>query len=183
MKSNIHKWDAWYGNLKKIQLFYVKTITYELGKKFLTDCNIVEDWGTGGGGFKTYRKNAIGVDGSDTQFAEKKFIDLTTYISVCDGIFMRHVLEHNYEWQKILQNAIMSATKKICVVLFIPFNDFETKQIAYNSIGVPDLSIGRYEFYNIIKEYPDFKYTSEELKTDTQYNYEQIIYMEKINLK
>lgn len=180
MESNVHKWDGWYNKLNNT-LFYGKTVTYELGSKFLEDCKVVEDWGTGGGGFKSYRPDAIGVDGSNTPFADKKFIDLTDYISECDGIFMRHILEHNYEWQKILHNALKSARKKICLVMFIPFSDFETKQLAYNSIKVPDLSISRYEFYDIIKQYPDFKYSAEEFKTDTQYKYEQIIYIEKID--
>lgn len=180
METNIHKWDNIFNKLNKNPLFYGKTITYELGNEFLSDCNVVEDWGTGGGGFKSYRQNAIGVDGSNTPFADKKFIDLRNYISECDGIFMRHVLEHNYEWEKILHNVLKSAKKKICLIMFIPFSDAKTKQLAFNSIGVPDLSISKYEFYNILKEYPEFTYRSEELKTDTQYKYEQIIYIEKI---
>jgi hypothetical protein len=183
IESNVHKWDRGYSNLNNIPMFYGKTVTYELGNEFLKDCQVVEDWGTGGGGFKEYRKNAIGVDGSNTPFADKKFIDLTNCISNCDGIYMRHVLEHNYEWQKILHNAMKSARKKICLVMFIPFSDFETKQLAFNSIGVPDLSISKHEFYDIIKQYPDFKFDGKELKTNTQYGYEQIIYIEKQNKK
>jgi hypothetical protein len=181
VNSNVGKWNGWYSKLDNKPMFYGNTITYQLGYEFLNDCEIVEDWGTGGGGFKDYRKNAIGVDGSDTPFADKKFIDLTNYISNCDGIYMRHVLEHNYEWQKILNNAIKSATKKVCVVMFIPFSEDDTKLLRNNSIDVPDLSISKAEFYNIIKQYPNIQYESVEYVTKTQYNYEQIIYIKKLD--
>jgi hypothetical protein len=181
MESNVSKWDKWFAYIKlgDEPFFYGKTITYELGHEFLKDCKTVEDWGTGGGGFKSYRKDAIGVDGSNTPFAQKKFVDLVNYVSNCDGIFMRHVLEHNYEWDKILHNAIKSANKKICVVMFIPFNDDETKQLAFNSIGVPDLAISKNKFYSILQEYSNIKYSCVNYKTETQYGYEQIIYIEK----
>jgi hypothetical protein len=184
VESNVGKWNNWFSYIKldvnKEPFFYGKTITYELGNEFLKDCKIVEDWGTGGGGFKSFRKDAIGVDGSDTPFAEKKFIDLVNYITNCDGIFMRHVLEHNYDWQKILHNMIKSANKKICIIMFIPFSDDDTKQLAFNSIGVPDLSISKNEFYSILQQITNIKYSNVEYKTETQYGYEQIIYIEKI---
>ena len=90
---------------------------------------------------------------------------------------MRHVLEHNYDWQKILHNAIKSANK-ICIVMFIPFNDGDDKELAFNSIGVPDLSISKSVFYAILQQY-NVKYRNEKYKTETQYNYEEIIYIEK----
>jgi hypothetical protein len=39
---------------------------------------------------------------------------------------LRHVLEHSYDWQKILDNAVASFTKRLCIVLFTPFVDQTT---------------------------------------------------------
>ena len=78
----------------------------------LKDCKIIEDWGCGMGWFKQFVKSKyIGLDGSKTPHSDKK-VDLTKYKSSVDGIFMRHILEHNFEWEKILRNACQSFTKK-----------------------------------------------------------------------
>jgi hypothetical protein len=37
-------------------------------------------------------------------------VDLAHYRSNVPGIFMRHILEHNYEWARILDNALASFT-------------------------------------------------------------------------
>jgi hypothetical protein len=58
---------------------------------------------------------------------------------------MRHVIEHNYSWKEILDNAINSFTKKFCLILFTPFGP-ETREIAHNrahGVDVPDLSFCR----------------------------------------
>jgi hypothetical protein len=110
------KWNTWYKDLTidNIGSFrYGNTETYNLGYNFLKDCNIIEDWGCGVGGFKKNFINNdlnkyIGIDGSKTPFADIK-TDLTQYISNTDGIFMRHILEHNYEWKKILENAFLQS--------------------------------------------------------------------------
>src|SRR5262249_21544228 len=99
---------------------FADTATYRLGAKFLEDCAVVEDWGVGAGGFKRYRPDAIGIDGSKTPFADK-IVDLVSYRSNVDGIFIRHVLEHNYDWPRILDNPLHSA-KKVCVLFFVPFS-------------------------------------------------------------
>lgn len=154
--SNVNKWNGWYSDLDEdLSAFrYGDTLTYELGAKFLQDCNTIEDWGTGAGGFKRFVPTAIGVDGSDTPHADKKFIDLVTYVSQCDGIFMRHVLEHNYEWESILRNAVASATRKLCVVLFTPMSNTDTIELNHNAVhgvDVPDLSLSAGVLFDIIK--------------------------------
>lgn len=158
-------------------LYYGDKLTYQLGAGFLADCKTVEDWGTGGGAFKTFRPDAIGVDGSKTPFADKT-ADLQKYVSNCEGVFMRHILEHNYNWQKILTNAIKSASKKICIVFFIPLSQSETKEIAFNKIGVPDLSISESEFNIILHKNKVTAYTTEHA-TNTQYSFEKIFYIKK----
>ena len=181
-ESVINKWDDCYKNLtteNPTSLFYGDTITYKLAHEFLLDCPIVEDWGVGSGGFLRYRKDAIGVDGSDTCFAYKKFVDLTDYKTECDGIHIRHVLEHNYKWEKILSNAIISAKQKICIVLFVPFSESETKELTVYSNGIPDLSLNKEKFFSKINEYKPKSIEIEELETDTQYKKEILIKITK----
>ena len=147
-ESNISKWDGWYENVNSeiMSAFrYADTITYRMAAAFMVDVKEVEDWGCGTGGFKRfYRGKYTGIDGSRTPFADK-IVDLCNYESNVDGIVIRHVLEHNYQWEKILEAAVRSFTKKLCVILFTPFSD-TTKEIAHNrqhGVDVPDLSFCR----------------------------------------
>ena len=180
------KWNKWYENITidDVCFRYGNTETYDLGYTFLKECKTIEDWGCGIGGFKTrFEKenvnNYIGVDGSKTPFADIK-ADLTTYISNVDGIFMRHILEHNYDWKTILENACKSFTHKMCLVLFTPFSN-ETKEIAHNmnyGVDVPDLSLSKNEIINIFDKY-NIKHTLITMNTQTQYNIEHIFYLTK----
>lgn len=182
--SNVGKWDQWYENLSSTPgaFKYSDTVTYELGSTFLRDCRIVEDWGTGAGGFKRFRPDAIGVDGSNTPHAEKKYVDLVKYTSECDGIFMRHVLEHNYQWAAVLRNALRSATRKLCIVLFTPIVETASKEIAHNKIhgvDVPDISLGREELGSVLKEFGLKEVKIGQIESATGYGLEYILYIEK----
>jgi hypothetical protein len=181
------KWNDWYKNLSLDlcgSFRYGETITYELGYIYLQDCDKIEDWGCGAGGFKRFFVNDntnkyIGIDGSKTPFADIK-TDLTTYSSNVDGIFMRHVLEHNYDWKLILENTCKSFTKKMCLVLFTPFSD-ETIQIAHNlqnGVDVPDISFDKNELINIFEKY-HINYELSTLTTQTGYNIEHVFYLQK----
>ena len=181
--SNVNKWNIWYKDLPNdpSSFRYGDTLTYELGATFLEECKTVEDWGTGAGGFKRYMPTAIGVDGSDTPHAEKKFVDLATYTSECEGIFMRHVLEHNYEWESVLTNAVNSATKKLCIVLFTPLSE-STVELAHNlkiGVDVPDLSLSKLKFEEIVNSVNPTSIRYEKYSTKTGYNEETIVYIEK----
>lgn len=132
--QNIHsgfgKWDDWYKNAKAGSpnaFRYSETISYNKCADFLQDVKEVEDWGCGMAGFKNHCKTKyIGIDGSHTPFADS-IQDLCLYRSSAEGIMMRHVLEHNYQWKKILLNAIYSFNKKICLVIFTPFSEKQNK--------------------------------------------------------
>jgi hypothetical protein len=70
---------------------------------------------------------------------------LCTYKSNAPGILVRHVLEHNYDWEKILSSAIQSFQRKLCLILFTPFAE-QTAAIVHDrkiEIDVPDLSFRR----------------------------------------
>jgi glycosyltransferase involved in cell wall biosynthesis len=147
-ESSVGKWDEWYKDLRPESMGsfrYGDTVTYRIASAFLADVGEVEDWGCGAGGFKRfYRGRYIGIDGSRTPFADR-VVDLCTYASHVEGIVMRHVLEHNYRWQEILDAAVRSFTRKFCLILFTPFAE-RTQQIAHNKqhgVDVPDLSFSR----------------------------------------
>jgi hypothetical protein len=102
-----------------------------MAAEYLADADTVEDWGCGSGGFRLFCKtNYIGLDGSVTPFADK-VVDLCNYTSSADGILLRHVLEHNVEWERILRNAVASFQKKLCIILFTPLGR-RTRTITYD---------------------------------------------------
>lgn len=182
------KWNNWYGHLTQNDIGsfrYGDTETYKLGYNFLQSCDNIEDWGCGTGGFKqlfiTNEKldKYKGIDGSKTPFSDIK-VDLTQYISQIDGIYMRHVLEHNYEWNIILENACQSFKQKMCLVLFTPFSN-GVKEIAHNlnhGVDVPDLSLDKNELIAIFEKH-NITYELISIKSNTGYNVEHIFYLKK----
>jgi hypothetical protein len=160
---------------------YSDTVTYEKGFNWLKCCQVIEDWGCGAGGFKRFFTNVknqyIGIDGSITPFSNVK-ADLVTYKSNVPGIYMRHILEHNYEWRKVLENALQSFTERFCLVLFTPFTD-ATKEIAHNlphGVDVPDIAFSKDEITKIISD-NGCVFTLESFGTDTGYGVEHIFYI------
>ncbi len=138
--SNVGLWDEMFAGAKEPMPF-ADTATYELGARWLEDLD-VEDWGCGLG----WMRNLIpperyrGIDGSRSKFADE-IVDLTEYRSRTPGLFMRHVLEHDPQWQKVLDNAIASFTERMFLVLFTPFSE-ETRDLTpgENSPNVPNFS-------------------------------------------
>lgn len=181
-ENNVGKWDGWYTNLptQPGSFNYGDTLTYRLAAEFLKDCKDVEDWGVGAGGFLRYRPDAIGVDGSDTPFAQKKYVDLRSYTTDVEGINIRHVFEHNYNWKDILENAVKSANKKLAITLFIPLINDDTKQLAHNAVhgvDVPDMAINEKEFMDVIMKKNPVKIQRAKFDTDTGYRKEEIIFV------
>lgn len=150
--SLMNRWNGCYQNATlKNPVFWGPHTTYLAAAAFLADIDEVEDWGCGGGGFKSYCvcPAYIGVDGSYSPFANR-IVDLSDYESSCDGILLRHVLEHNYDWDKILTAAIKSFRKKLCIVLFTPFSD-KVKVVGEShmeGLVIPDLSFVKSDFEN-----------------------------------
>lgn len=175
--SNVGKWDNWYANLDTAQP-YGDTETYQLGYEFLKDCSLIEDWGCGKGWFKQFCKEGQyrGIDGSWSKFADE-VVDLETYQSTVPAIYMRHVLEHNYNWNIILDNASQSFQERMVLVLFTPLA-IQTKEIAFApNPGVPDISFNLDDILNILFLH---KVTAHTMATATQYGTETIFYIEKV---
>src|ERR1700722_11100627 len=104
--DKVGRWDQWYAGLDAASP-YGDVRSYEVGAAFLADCELVEDWGCGKGGMRQYvaPDSYRGIDGSRTPFADV-IADLREYRSDVDGVFVRHVLEHNYDWRTILSNVL-----------------------------------------------------------------------------
>lgn len=171
------RWDTWYKGLVE-PATYGDPTTYILGARWLEECELVEDWGVGKGGFQLFREGETrGIDGSATPFADVT-ADLASYTSKVCGIFIRHVLEHNYEWRTILSNACSSAAYRIFLALFTPVASL-THEIAFNQeIGVPDISFSLSDVADVFYDH-GFIFRATPLQTGTQYGVETIFEAER----
>lgn len=191
--SNVDKWSRWYDGvtLDEPQTYGDET-TYRMGVQWLKDCDPIYDLGCGKGGFTKVARDMgagfriIGVDGSDTPFADitTDLVDLKinpAVVNPTSGVFMRHVLEHDYRWEKILNNAVRLCTKRLFLVLFTPLQD-ETREIAWNEDpGVPDIGFNLRDILRVIGDNVTIdgrKGTIDiqtDISTNTQYGSETII--------
>lgn len=158
---------------------YGDDTTYIKGMEFLDGHGTIEDWGCGFGHAKNFvhKSEYIGVDGS-SPFADKK-VDLISYTSDTECIFMRHVLEHNADWRRILANAVASFKRRMVLVVFTPFGEV-TRSIATSTslttFPVPDISFRRED---LTQFFSHLVHRGETLTTDTQYGEEHIFYIQR----
>jgi hypothetical protein len=138
--------------------------TYEPGIRWLLEtCESIEDWGCGMAWGRRYAPPGRykGIDGSPAAapFADV-ICDLRDWETSVDGIFMRHVLEHNLDFDVILGNAMRSFRKRLVVVGFTPWSDGETYRLdggdlidlSFRQQDITDLFDGcswRYEEYDM----------------------------------
>lgn len=96
--------------------------TYVRAGLYLSGPGLVEEWGCA----TTWGKRFIGapyrgVDGATGDPAwNVTHADLREYRSNVPKALMRHVLEHNWEWETILENFLASFTDRAVVILFLP---------------------------------------------------------------
>lgn len=174
--SNLGHWDRYHEQAQPKP--YGDPSTYALGARWLQGCELVEDWGCGLGWarFVIPSGRYWGLDGSQGP-AVDEVVDLTIYRSRVPGIFMRHVLEHNLEWSKVLDNAVSSFTQRMALILFTPMAD-RTHQIAWNEgYEVPDISFSAKDLESRFGDGVNFRV--EDLHTTSQYGVERIYYLEK----
>lgn len=175
------KWAAWYRPLfdDPTASPYGDSLSYQLGADWLEDCDWIEDWGCGRGWFAKFvdGDRYQGVDGSPTPFAAR-VADLTTYTSKTPGLFMRHVLEHNYAWRAILDNAVASFTDRMALILFTPLLD-ETAEIGYEADpGVPNIG---FALDDLAASFEGLAWERETFDSpQTQYGVETIIRLRRV---
>jgi len=153
-------------------------VTYRKAMDFLADCEIVEDWGCGCAYAKKFCKapKYVGIDGSESKFADK-VADLREYTSEADGILMRHILEHNHDWKKVLENALKSFKRKFVLVIFTPFQE-TTKVLALNASygNVPDIGFRKADLEEMLQ---GLAWSEQSLRTRTQYGIEHIFFIQR----
>jgi hypothetical protein len=149
---------------------YGQERSYVKGMQWLAPCALVEDWGCALAYAKNYRIGDYrGIDG--TPGKADVVADLSTYRSEVEGIFMRHILEHNYDWRVILQNALASFTKRMTLILYRPMQQREavilTKPV--------ELDLPRDELMEMVS---DHLIDNERIEPAT-HGYETMFYLEK----
>jgi hypothetical protein len=179
-ETNVGKWNDWYANYSRspegVRLYGDPT-TYLLAAAFSADAEEVEDWGCGLGGFRQYCLTKYrGLDGSRTPFADQ-IVDLCEHRSTAPAILLRHVLEHNHDWLKVLKSAVASFQRKLCIIIFTPFTE-TTKVIAENKMlggSVPDISFYRAD---IERELVGLQWRlMHGLRTQSQYGCEHVYFV------
>jgi hypothetical protein len=153
------------------------TETYETPITWLLEtCDSIEDWGCGMAWGQRYALGRYkGIDGSpDAAKYADEICDLRDYRSQVDGIFMRHILEHNWDWQIILGNVMGSFRKRFTLILFTPFSQFTHP---LQPLGLIDLSFNENDVTDF---FAGCKWHVESLRTDTQYGIEHVFYVERI---
>lgn len=154
---------------------YGDDVTYRKGLAFLDGHGTIEDWGAGTGYARRFavRSPYRAVDGSPSLGVDR-VVDLRTYRSDADCIFMRHVLEHNPDWRTILDNALQSFRRRMVLVVFTPFA-LETQEIATWQ-GIPDLAFRKEE---LVARFGGFVWREESVASNTDYLREHIFYLER----
>lgn len=162
---------------------YGDSPTFQMGADWLKDCSLIEDWGCGRGWFSTLIESDRyrGVDGSSPFAAVTA--DLTEYTSPrggVPGIFMRGVIEHNLQWEAVLDNALASFTERMALVLFTPMEE-TTRQIDWvDPPGVPDISFAMADLIDAIEAAGAVVSEHVTLESpNTAYGVETIIYIER----
>jgi hypothetical protein len=159
--------------------------TYRMGFKWLYGgCDDVQDWGCGpawGRRLCPPGKLYLGVDGSPTsEFLGDVVCELTAWhpAPLPQGIFMRHVLEHNeFNWEQILDHALHSFTRRFCFVVFTPFTSGPTTRLRPPGDPYTDLALN---YTGLTEHLKLFRWHAEALPTRTQYGSETVFYVEPL---
>jgi hypothetical protein len=167
----VGRWQ--YGNVAPFA--YGDEVTYRKGMAFLDGHGTIEDWGCGTGYARRFvtRSPYRAVDGSPSLGVDH-VTDLRTYRSDADCIFMRHVLEHNADWRRILENALASFRRRMVLVVFTPFAE-ETTEIA-SWQGIPDLSLRKAD---LLEAFAGLEVQEEIVESNTEYLREHVFYLER----
>jgi hypothetical protein len=175
----LNRWDPWYSSSDPPPREYGPTETYELAEEFLRGLD-VEDWGCGLGKFRDFHSGGyVGVDGTLSDYCDEH-ADLTEFTSITPGLLLRHVLEHNVEWRKILDNALASYTHRLVIVLFTSLQDeTRTLQEDVGGLGVPDIGFALSDLLNPIMT-DGVETTFQTIRSEAGYGTETLIYCERV---
>ena len=135
--------------------------TYRICADWVKDARYVDDWGCGKMRLKHFLPKTCEYTGIDYTPIRKDWTQIVGPVDLADwnhpsyaveGIVIRHVLEHNHDWEKILRNAIKSFTWRMALCLFIPPSNGRTRNTRDDDF-VPYLAINREKLMNILQPY------------------------------
>jgi hypothetical protein len=154
--------------------------TYKRGAAYLAGVGSVEDWGCGSAYFKRFVSAGRyrGID-HDPYASCDQAADLADYTSETDGIFMRHVLEHDLRWRSILRNALASFRRRMVLVVYTPFvratEDHHRVEGPTSGMLLPEIRFCRGD---LVREFRGVRFRLEEnLPTDSPFGREHIFYL------
>ena len=118
---------------------YGDDTTYRDGLGWLWEtCCTVEDWGAGaayGRKFTPPGKTYVAVDGSPESAPHVDHVSelhawrIRMPRTYPDGIFIRHVLEHDLNWRQVLTDALSFFVRRMVLVTFTPFTSGPTRPL------------------------------------------------------
>lgn len=176
--TSVGAWDDHYRVLTE-PFAYGDDVPYRIAAEWVAGCATVEDWGCGGGWLRRFVLEGVyvGLDGSATPYADH-VVDLATWQSKPEGIVMRSVLEHNHDWQPILDNALRSFTKRFFLALFTPLTDETT--LLLTEPAYHDVPVYSFRLTDITDRIPaDVTWTEETVPTRSFYGAETFIRMSR----
>jgi hypothetical protein len=156
--------------------------TFKRGAAYLSGIGLVEDWGCGSAYFQRFMPAGcyLGIDRDPTVAGVVK-VDLADHTSTPDGIFVRHVLEHDARWQIILHNALASFRRRMVLIVHTPF----VRATAVHHRGVapadgdlsPEIHFSRGD---LVREFRGVPFRLEEnIATDSPFGREHVFYLAK----
>lgn len=178
--SNVGAWDAHWSDLVNPVLLGGAEV-YRRIAAWLADEPLVEDWGCGPGGLRDFvgAERYRGVDGSASPFADVH-ADLRSYTPRDrPAIAMRAVLEHNDDWQDVLDNAVEAFGHRMVIGLFTPLTRETTLLMREPDYG--DVPVISFALHDLTQRF-DAKatWTLETFASPhTEYGIEHLIYMER----
>jgi hypothetical protein len=167
----LNKWES---RFRSRQAFpFGDELSYIKASRFLNGHGRIEDWGCGTAWARRYFENYVGIDGT-AGFADL-VVDLRTYHSTSECIHIRHVLEHNLEWQVILTNALESFSERLVLTVFTPL-DLQTHLIGTTVDAIPEISFSRSALVNLFE---GIGFYEEDFSSLTFYGKEHMFYLDK----
>ena len=154
--------------------------TFKRGAKYLSGVGRIEDWGCGTAYFKRFVPVGCywGID-HDPSADRDQAADLASYTSTTDGLFLRHVLEHELRWRSVLHNALASFRRRMVLVVYTPFvratAEHHRVERPAGSTSFPEIHFCRGE---LVRELRGVSFRLEEnIPTDSPFGREHVFYL------
>jgi hypothetical protein len=154
--------------------------TYKRGAAYLSGVGLVADWGCGTAYFKRFVPAGCyrGIDSSPTASCDE-VADLASYTGEVDGLFLRHLLEHDLRWRRILGNALASFRRRMVLVVSTPFvRATEEHHRVPGPAAGPCLPEIRFCRRDLIRAFGSIPFRLEEnIPTDSPFGREHVFYL------